>query len=133
MYLVVSTIPHFCSILPVIKYYKSYTFGYTNTILLSTLFSILYHTYDESNDIINRIDYFSAGVWAAYDIYMGFTYASRQTILKILLANAMTFFINIEIPCNEYYEINHSLWHLINAYKCYYVSHVIALAIKCNP
>jgi hypothetical protein len=78
MYLIVSTIPHLCSISPLIKYYKSETFGYINIISLSTIFSILYHTYEESNKIINIIDYFCAGLWVIYDIYMGYTYTTKK-------------------------------------------------------
>jgi len=132
MYLVISTTPHFCSILPVIRYYKSYTFGYVNIILLSTLFSILYHIYEESNYNITSIDYFFAGVWVIYDIYMGYTYANKNTMLQILLLNATTISINILIPYNAYYTLNHSVWHLINAYKCYYISTCISIQIANN-
>ena len=129
MYLVISTIPHFYSILPLIKYYKTYTFGYTNIILLSTLYSILYHIYEESNYTINIIDYFCAGLWLVYDVYMGYTYTNKITIFKIVLVNTMSFFINIHIPYNVYYQLNHSLWHCINAYKCYYISNHISIGI----
>ena len=129
MYLVISTIPHFCSILPLIKYYKIYTFGYINIILLSTIYSILYHIYEEKNYNINIIDYFCAGVWFVYDIYSGYTYTNKITILKILLVNTMSFFINIHIPHNIHYELNHSIWHCINAYKCYYISKHIRIGI----
>jgi hypothetical protein len=130
MYLVISTTPHFCSILPLIKYYKTYTFGYINVILLSTTFSILYHTYEESSYPINIIDYFFAGLWLVYDIYMAYKYTNKKTILKILLVNAISFFINIQIPYNLYYPLSHSLWHVINAYKCYYVSNHISININ---
>lgn len=129
MYLIISTLPHLFSILPLIKYYKSDTFGYINIIFLSTLYSILYHTYEESNYIINMIDYFCAGLWFIYDIYMGYTYTSKKILLNILLLNTMSYFINIQIPYNLYYPLNHSLWHFINAYKCYCVSNYISIGI----
>jgi len=127
MYLVISTVPHFCSILPLIKYYKTYAFAYIHIMLLSTMLSILYHTYDESNYIINYIDYLCAGLWFAYDIYMGYTYTEDGS--KIIFVNIMSFFINIQIPYNPYYSLNHSIWHIINAYKCYYVSTRISIGI----
>jgi len=130
MYLVISTIPHFCSILPLIKYYKAETFGYINIILLSTIFSILYHIYEESNYIIYIIDYFCAGSWVMYDIYMGYTYTNKIILSNIILLNIISFFINIQIPYNLYYPLNHSLWHFINAYKCYYVSNYISTSLK---
>lgn len=129
MYLVISTIPHFCSILPLIKYYKTYTFGYINIILLSTVFSILYHTYEESNYTINNIDFFCAGLWVLYDIYMGYTYTNKKILFKIILLNSVSFIIYIQIPYDLYYPLNHSLWHFINAYKCYYVSKYIGIRL----
>ena len=129
MYLVISTIPHFCSILPVIKYYKTYTFAYTNIILISTVFSILYHIYKESNYTINTIDYFCAGLWVVYDIWMGYSYTNKKTLFKIVLLNSISFIIHIQIPYNLFYILNHSIWHLINAYKCYYVSKYICISL----
>jgi hypothetical protein len=130
MYVVTSTIAHFCSILPLIKYYKTHTSGYINIILLSTVFSILYHIYDESNYTINIIDYFCAGAWLVYDVYMGYIYTDNNTICIIVFVNTMSFFINIQIPHNVYYPLNHSIWHFINAYKCYYVSKCISISIE---
>ena len=129
MLLVLSTIPHICSILPLLKYYKTHTFGYTNTIVISTLLSILYHLYEESNHKITFMDYFGAGGWVVYDIYMGYFYTNKNTVFVIILVNALSFFINRQIPYNLYYPLNHSLWHLINAYKCYYVSNSIGVGI----
>lgn len=129
MYLVISTIPHFYSILPLIKYYKTYTFGYINIILISTVFSILYHTYEESNYIINIIDYFCAGLWIVYDIYMGYTYTNKKILFKIVLLNIISFIINIQISHDLHYILNHSIWHFVNAYKCYYISKCIGIRL----
>jgi hypothetical protein len=128
MYLVISTLPHFCSILPLVKYYKSHTFEYINIIFLSTLSSIVYHTYEESNTTITNIDYTCAGLWFIYDIHMGYTYTN--TLYQIVLLNTLSFIINIQIPYNLYYPLNHSVWHLINAYKCYHVSNYIKFGLK---
>ena len=130
MYLVISTLPHFYSIVPLVKYYKNQTFGYINTIILSTILSILYHAYGESNHIINTLDYLAATIWFSYDIYIGYTYTNRKTVFKIVLGNGIMFCINTQIAYNSYYILNHSLWHLINAYKCVYVSNHIAMGLK---
>ena len=127
LFLVISTIPHLFSILPLIKYYTKYTKHYINIILLSTTFSILYHAFDESNIIINFFDYFFACIWFLYDLYMGYTYTNKKTLLQILIANILVFLINIMIPYNLSYQLNHSLWHLINASKCFYVSNLISI------
>ena len=125
--------PHFCSILPLIKYYKTYTFGYIHVIFISTILSMLYHIYEESNYTITYIDYSCAGLWGIYDIYMSYTYTNKTIIIKILLANTVSFILNIQIPNNEYYQINHSLWHFINAYKSYYVSKHIGVCLNRRP
>jgi hypothetical protein len=130
MYLVISTLPHFCSILPLVKYYKSHTFEYINIIFLSTLSSIVYHTYEESNTTITNIDYTCAGLWFIYDIHMGYTHTNTITLYNIVLLNTLSFIINIQIPYNLYYPLNHSLWHLINAYKSYCVSNYIRFGLK---
>jgi hypothetical protein len=130
MYLVISTLPHFCSILPLVKYYKTHTFEYINIIFLSTLSSILYHTYEESNTTITHMDYICSGLWFIYDIHMGYTYTHTKILYKIILLNTISFIINIQIPYNLYYPLNHSLWHLINAYKCYHVSNYIKIGLR---
>jgi hypothetical protein len=130
MYLVISTLPHFCSILPLVKYYKSHTFEYINIIFLSTLSSIVYHTYEESNATITNIDYLCAGLWLICDIYMGYIYTNTKILYNIVLLNTISFIINIQIPYNLYYTLNHSLWHLINAYKSYHVSNYISIGLK---
>ncbi len=125
MHLIISTLPHFFSILPIIKYYNKYTYGYINIIILSTTLSILYHTYEESNRIINFLDYSFAGIWFLYDIYMGYKYTNKIVLYKIMLSNSISFLLNTQISHNTYYQFNHSIWHLINAYKCFYVSNII--------
>jgi hypothetical protein len=123
MFIVVaSTLPHVFSILPLISYYDTHAFGYINVILLSTLFSILYHVYEEQNRIIELIDYSFAGLWGLYDVYMGYTFTNNQTIATIVFANALSLFLNIQSH-DPYY---HSFWHFINAYKSYYVSTLIS-------
>lgn len=128
MYLIISTLPHFLSILPLIKYYK-YTYDYINIILLSTIFSILYHGCKESNSVINFIDYLFAGIWLIFDIYMGYAYTNKKILIKIILGNSVVFILNIQISYNVYYELNHSIWHIINAYKCFYVSSLISIGL----
>ena len=126
MYLILSTLPHFLSIIPLTKYYLTYAFAYCNLIILSTTFSILYHYHEESNNIITMIDYFFAYIWFGYDIFIGFTYTNPYDLTKIIFANFISFIINIQIPNNKYYIVNHSLWHLLNSCKCIYVTNIIA-------
>ena len=130
MYLVISTLPHLFSILPLLPYYEHYTKGYIHIIVLSTLFSILYHYYEEANPVITFLDYACAALWLLYDIQMGYTYTDTLSI--ILLGNTITFLINIQIPYTEEYTLSHSVWHFINAYKSFYVSSLISTGIANN-
>ena len=115
--------------MPLTKYYKTHTFGYVNTILVSTVFSILFHIYEESNHSITILDFFCAGLWGLYDVYMGYTYTNQDTLLKIMFLNIGSFLIHTQIPYNVYYTLTHSLWHFINAYKCYYISWYIRIGL----
>lgn len=75
--------------------------------------------------MINALDYSAATIWFSYDLYMGYTYTNRKALFKILLGNGIVFYINTQIPYNSYYILNHSLWHLISACKCVYVSNIL--------
>jgi len=114
--LIISTLPHFLSVLPVLPYYNICTFGYCNIILLSSSLSVLYHLY-ESNRIIYVLDYTMACIWFLYDIYMGYHYAPYQIIVVNLASGILHYYLRS--------RVQHSIWHLINATKCIYVSILI--------
>lgn len=122
--LVISTLPHFLSILPLRKYDR-HTRGYINIILISTFFSILYHLYEESNQYITTLDYIFATAWFLYDCKLVILHTSPIDGLTIICSNGFVFFIHSLIPYNESYVLYHSIWHCINAYKAYYISSLI--------
>ena len=127
MYLVVSTLPHIFSILPLLKKrQEKSTLGYIYIISLSTLCSILYHMFNETNKIATIADYSFAFLWFLYDIYMGYIYKgpAKYVLTKILAGNATVFLIYLVIPYNKSYKIFHSLWHIINACKSFYISNI---------
>jgi hypothetical protein len=101
--LVVSTLPHYLSVVPVLED-KVYVF----IILTSSSFSVLWHTYNEPINWIFYLDYLFAGLWAAYDVY------KAKQIKKVLLLNLIIFILN--------FKLDHSLWHIVSATKCFYVS-----------
>lgn len=76
---------------------------------------------DDTNHIIMIYDYGMASVWLLYDIYMGYYTPYLYTIINI---NVLSFIINQSI---SHIQIYHSIWHLINAYKCFYVSSLLCL------
>jgi len=122
--LVLSTLPHFYSIVPLLPYYGTCMFGYINVIILSTMCSIFYHLYHESRSIINTIDHVMAFIWFGYDL-------GYQDI-RILSANAVSFLIHTYIPNDHRYTRWHSVWHGFNAVKCYYVATIIQKMIQNN-
>lgn len=123
--LIITTLPHFLSIIPIIRFYTN-NYDYIQITILSTLFSILYHI-NENCRIIALIDYSLAFVWFVYDIKYGLIY---NILDKILYVNLISFMINYNIKHDRNYVVNHSIWHLINAGKCFYVSTLISRGVE---
>ena len=132
MYLIISTLPHFCSIVPLLPYYKTHTFHYTHVIAVSTLLSILYHLTEESNRIITTADCCMACIWFLFDLHFGHTFRSSTIRSKIVYINLTSFLVHTCIPYDSTYILYHSIWHILNASKSYYVSLLIADGIKNN-
>ena len=81
------------------------------------MMSVLYHAYNESHPVINAIDYSTALIWFLFD--------AAYWDVQILAANAGSFCLHWMVPSDGSYELYHSLWHLLNALKCFYVSTLI--------
>lgn len=133
--LIITTIPHYLSIFPILQYYNNnLIWCYINIIFISTTFSILYHLTKESNYTIFYIDYTLAFIWSLFDISIPIYFKDLYMFNKIISANIIIFFININITRDKNYIIHHSIWHLISAYKCFYVSntikHILSLHFK---
>jgi hypothetical protein len=116
--LILSTLPHFYSILPLVCNYERFA-GYIHVVILSTTLSVFYHT-DESNLWIAGFDYFMALIWFLYDLRMG--WPRIYYLFKIVKANLISFIIFHITLKTDQYVLHHSLWHLCNAAKCYYVA-----------
>jgi hypothetical protein len=124
MVLVLSTLPHFFTAMPLMQFYQ-YTSGHVHVIFVSTTFSILYHATAESHHVIRVIDYCVAFLWFLHELYNGYRFTQRS-MSKILISNLLVFLINLNIPSSSSYRVYHSLWHILNASKSMYVSSVIA-------
>jgi len=85
-------------------------------IFLSSSLSVIYHLY-ESNRIIYVLDYTAACIWFLYDVYMGYHCALYQIIVVNLVSGILHYYLRS--------PVQHSIWHLINATKCMYVSILI--------
>ena len=126
--LILSTLPHYLSALPLWPYYYNVTYEYVNTILIASTLSVLYHLTNESF-IVAVPDYTAAFIWLLYDLYFGYYFAAKH-FKKIVASNLLILVLNWSITkSNPQYEILHSLWHLVSASKCYYVSLLIGDSI----
>jgi len=103
---ILSTLPHVLCIVPLLA--TSCT-SYIRVVLISTFMSVLYHAYNESHPVINAVDYTMAVIWFLYD--------ASYWDARILVANAGSFLAHWCAGASY-----HSMWHLLNALKCYYVS-----------
>ena len=112
--LILSTLPHLLCILPLFYGNHAPHIPYISIILLSTTFSTMYHAYNESHPVINALDYTMAFIWFLYD--------ASYWDAWILAANAGSFLAHSMVPLGASYPYYHSAWHLLNAWKCYYVS-----------
>lgn len=126
--LVLSTLPHYLSVLPLIYYYNDLQiFWYMTVIFMSTTFSVLYHS--KNNVLIDLFDHVLSLFWFLYDVYLGF-YFRYVLLFQIIFYNTLSFMVyqRIEIESSrENYYLFHSGWHLLNAYKSFYVSYLISL------
>ena len=122
MYLILSTLLHLLSAIPLLPYTKAYS--YIEVICVSTTMSILYHL-NESNHVIAFLDYSYALIWFLYDIYMSY---HTPFLHQIMLVNGFSCIIHAYPATN--YTTFHSIWHIINASKCFYVSLLLKDIIK---
>lgn len=129
--LVLSTLPHYLGVLPLVYYYNDpRILYYMFVILTSTTLSVLYH--NKNNFLIELFDHVLAFFWFMYDVYLGYA-LSYALLFKIIFCNAISFvaYQKIEIECSrEKYYIFHSGWHLLNAFKSFYISYLISLSLN---
>lgn len=119
---ILSTLPHVLCIVPLLNTSCTTCTSCTHTsyiriVLFSTFMSALYHAFNESHPVINAADYTMAFIWFLYDASYGDA--------RILAANAGSFLAHWCAGASY-----HSMWHLLNATKCYYVS--IRIRYKLN-
>ena len=141
--LILSTLPHYLSVLPLLPDYyyvtddsgagisksatasSTVTYEYVNTILIASTLSVFYHLSNESL-LVAIPDYIAAFIWLLYDLYFGW-YFVPQHFKKIVLLNSLVVALNWSITkSNPNYETLHSVWHICSAAKCYYVSLLVS-------
>lgn len=118
--LIITSALHYLAILPFAKYNN-----YVLTIIISTTLSILWHLNREPYGILLYLDYTAALIWFLYDIYLGQETNNLLVVRLIILYNIIIFILNIISIYYKYYIITHTIWHILSAIKCYYVSKLI--------
>ena len=128
MILSLSTITHYLSIIPILKYtYNNTTLNrYKNIIIGSSTASLLWHTFNEPQNILYYIDYSGAVIWCIFDLLLAHRTKNKIIIMKIILVNFIVLITNLLIDSHksnkDKYVLLHSCWHILSSIKCYYVS-----------
>jgi hypothetical protein len=128
MILSLSTITHYLSIIPILKYsYNNTTLNkYKNIIIVSSSASLLWHAFNEPQNILYYLDYSGAIIWCIFDIFLAYKTRNKIIISKIILLNFFVLITNLMIDYhksdNNKYVLLHSCWHILSSIKCYYVS-----------
>jgi hypothetical protein len=115
---------HYLAIIPIIPHCRKelnrFNRIYFGTILLGTTFSIAWHASPNSGFLITS-DYLFAALWFLLD-FMWYKLLNQPIIFE---SNVLVFLLYIASGLSTNYRAVHSLWHVLSAAKCLYVSYVI--------
>lgn len=120
-----STITHYASIIPIMKYTHTdiLLYRYRNIIFISSTASVIWHSYNEPTNILYYIDYSGAIIWFIFDLIFAYKSKNKIIVTKFLLLNLIILFSNLLIDKKSvHYNILHSAWHILSSFKCYYIS-----------
>jgi hypothetical protein len=117
-WLVVSTLPHYLSVFPLLLSYPN-TAPYIYIVWMSTTLSVLWHLQGEPINYLYYLDYLGATLWTSYELYTSTGNLSMTAEVSVL--NLIVFLLNMN-PGSDHYHVYHSLWHLMSAAKCFYVA-----------
>lgn len=120
--LALTTSLHYLAIIPIIAKYRNVPIPYFNRIYIniicvSTTVSIIWHYFD----ILMETNYILSGLWFCQDIL----WSLLLTQSHIIYLNLIIFALNIIISYMNNYVFYHSLWHMLSAIKCIYISYTI--------
>ena len=137
MILSLSTITHYLSIIPILKYsYNNTTlYRYRNIIIISSSAFLLSHAFNKPQNILYDIDYLCAIIWGLFDLILAYRTKNKIIVSKIILLNFIVLITNLLIDYHKSntknnYSILHSSWHILSSMKCYYVSVLLIPVIK---
>lgn len=119
--LVLSTLPHYLALLPWIKVPNT---TYPHVIFVSSTLSVLWHSYNEPMYTpLYYADHVGAVVWFLYDFQLAIK-ASSITVEQVMILNLLILVMNLSISPSG---ALHSVWHILSAMKCIYISGMLVL------
>jgi hypothetical protein len=123
--LTLTTCLHYLALVPLIRLNHAnrvsrFTRIYANTILVTTFMSILMHSYPNSN-LLCFMDYLFTGLWFTLD-YLWSKALNKKIIVELNCLVFLAYTLSTLVPN---YGLAHSVWHIISASKCFYVSLLI--------
>jgi len=126
MILIITSFLHYLAILPILFKYNVNKLShfhtvYVNLIIVTTSISIIWHYYQEPYNYLMAFDYYFSSLWFIADML----WALDLCNISILYLNIGSFILNIIINYSNNYILYHSIWHVLNALKCIYVSYLI--------
>lgn len=139
MILSLSTITHYLSIIPILKYSYNNTslYRYRNIIIVSSSAFLLSHAFNKPQNILYDIDYICSAIWCIFDLLLAYRTKNKIIITKIILLNFIVLITNLMIDYHNSskalnYNLLHSCWHILSSMKCYYVSVLFVPVISKN-
>jgi len=121
----ISTVTHYASIIPIMKYTQNdiLLYRYRNIIFVSSSIYVIWHSYNESINVLYYIDYSGAIIWFIFDLIYAYKSKDKIIMTKFLLLNILVLISNLLIDKKSiHYNILHSSWHILSSLKCYYIS-----------
>jgi hypothetical protein len=115
--LILSTLAH----LAALEFSPSPLYSYI--IVISTTLSVVWHLYEEPQNLLCAADYFMAAVWFAYDTIMSVTTSHRY---KIVFLNLICMILNVMANYLPNYVVAHTFWHLLSATRAIAVAYFLS-------
>jgi hypothetical protein len=127
--LVLSTLPHFLTLLVPLNCGGGIHSPYPWVILVSSTLSVLWHL-DAEHRRFCALDILFAGLWGTYDILLSAMTGNFNIVLTVGFLNFSICILSHHIHKNQRsYVWNHSIWHLLSAAKCI----AVAQLLRCAP
>lgn len=127
--LVLTTLPHFLTLLVPLNCEGPLYAPYPWFVLMSTCLSVLWHL-DAERRRFCSLDILFAGLWGTYDILLSTTSGNLNILFMVGFLNFSICVLSHLIHKNQpSYVWNHSIWHLLSATKCI----AVAQLLQCPP